>query len=424
MMKKKLLYFKLTFYKMFSNKIRVVLTTIGVSIGLFIYVLGNVFCDSTVRNMYKNAFAFPENFYFCNFFNTDSDKIENKLKKCDFEYDKWCVHSSSQNDIFNNRKKYNQSKISYYTTLISASSTLNNNLVYLDLNNSDNLYSGKILYGRDFIKKDFDNKSKVIIITKSFSKMFFSTENSVGKKIDYIINGKLYSFEVVGVINDPVNVVQYNLDFNKSLKSKNKKLEYTSSAYIPDMLFNTIYKDKLSFDSYTIYKVDDNKKGYEFFNSINNPEIRIVSQKSLLKEAKENELEMKSFYTTLSIVILLIAGFIVMTIMFFSIKERIFEIGIRRALGAHKSDILIQFILESVIISFIAWIVTIIISISLCVILSFVFINYCYIDFYLKLNWKIVFNSLSIALIQGIVFSIIPAIYASKIRPTEAIRWE
>ena len=102
--------------------------------------------------------------------------------------------------------------------------------------------------------------------------------------------------------------------------------------------------------------------------------------------------------------------------MFVSVKERTSIIGIQKALGAKQAFILLQFLVESILLSFIGVIIALIVIYLLTLILSKA------IGFDVFLSMKNVLIGIGITLVIGILAGIIPAFSASRLDPVEAIR--
>ena len=126
------------------------------------------------------------------------------------------------------------------------------------------------------------------------------------------------------------------------------------------------------------------------------------------------------FFTTVALVIgmfsILVGGFGIANIMFVSVKERTSIIGIQKALGAKQAFILLQFLVESILLSFIGGIIALIVIYLLTLILSKA------IGFDVFLSMKNVLIGIGITLVIGILAGIIPAFSASRLDPVEAIR--
>ena len=116
---------------------------------------------------------------------------------------------------------------------------------------------------------------------------------------------------------------------------------------------------------------------------------------------------------------LLIVGIGIMNIMLVSVTERTREIGIRKAIGALKSDIVVQFMIESVIISLIGGLIGMLISQGVLTTL-----NTLYPDYHFGITAGVAAMALGFSIMVGLVFGIYPANKAAKLKPINALRYE
>ena len=114
---------------------------------------------------------------------------------------------------------------------------------------------------------------------------------------------------------------------------------------------------------------------------------------------------------------LIVGGIGIMNVLFVSVKERTREIGILKALGATKRDILLSFLFESLIISFIGGLIGVLASIALIPLLEVFDIN-------LLLTPGAFITALGFSLIAGTVFGYYPALQASGLKTIDALRYE
>ena len=126
----------------------------------------------------------------------------------------------------------------------------------------------------------------------------------------------------------------------------------------------------------------------------------------------------KLFALSVSIIALVVAGIGIMNIMLVSVTERIKEIGIRKAIGATKKDILTQFLMEAVFLSEFGGIVGIIMGISAGNLVSFIF----KIPAVIPIDWAMI--GLAVCSLIGIGFGIYPAWKAAQLDPIESLRFE
>ena len=115
---------------------------------------------------------------------------------------------------------------------------------------------------------------------------------------------------------------------------------------------------------------------------------------------------------------MLVAGIGIANIMLVSLNERIKEIGIRKALGARRSDIFMQFLIEAILISVLGGLVGIVLGLSFGNIVALFLEQEPVIPF----EW--VFYSLQICASMGIIFGLYPAIRASKLNPLDSMRYD
>lgn len=115
---------------------------------------------------------------------------------------------------------------------------------------------------------------------------------------------------------------------------------------------------------------------------------------------------------------LLVGGIGIMNIMLVSVTERTREIGIRKAIGAKRRDILRQFLIEALVISCTGGIIGIIIGFGGSRLLSSLF------SISTVISLRIVLIAFSFSVLTGIIFGLYPASKASRLNPIEALRYE
>lgn len=115
---------------------------------------------------------------------------------------------------------------------------------------------------------------------------------------------------------------------------------------------------------------------------------------------------------------LLVGGIGVMNIMLVSVTERTYEIGLRKAIGASENDILIQFLVEAIFLTFLGGTIGVALAFGGAAIMDFQF------GFAPTINLQTVLMAYSFTALVGIVFGVAPAIRASKLDPIKALRYE
>lgn len=116
---------------------------------------------------------------------------------------------------------------------------------------------------------------------------------------------------------------------------------------------------------------------------------------------------------------LLVGGIGIMNIMLVSVTERTREIGIRKAIGAQRSDITIQFMIESIFISLMGGIIGMVLSIIILSVLNVFVTEVTFVIFP-----SVALLALSFSIAVGLIFGIYPANKAAKLKPINALRYE
>ena len=144
----------------------------------------------------------------------------------------------------------------------------------------------------------------------------------------------------------------------------------------------------------------------------------IFSNDSLITQFNEFTKYLRLGIIIVSSIALLAAGIGIMNIMLVSVTERTKEIGIRKAIGANKSSILIQFVVEAIVLCLLGGFVGIFLGV---VIGNFAggFLNA---QTAIPMNWVLI--GLSLCIFVGIIFGTYPAYKAANLDPIEALRYE
>lgn len=267
--------------------------------------------------------------------------------------------------------------------------------------------------GRVFTKEEVDQKSKVAVIgTAIKNEMFSPGEEVLGKKI-WIHNT---SYEVIGILDekgealsgrefDRITILPYTTGLQR-IKGTDKFHRIMISAESEESIPAVIQ----GVETYMQQR----------FQIVNNPEeyYSFSTSEDKLKMAKDITGALTILLSGIAAISLFVGGVGIMNIMLVSVTERTREIGIRMAIGAKKIDIMIQFLLESVMLSCFGGSIGIVIG--LCV----------YTLIVLLVEWPFVF-SLSAVLLAvifaaavGIFFGFYPSRQAAQLKPIEALRYE
>lgn len=429
-MKKVGLYIRLNILYMLRNKVRFVLTVIGITVGLFVFIIGNVAVDGYIDSLYKKAYDFDEDSFLVY---DEQNQIIQKIQDYD---ERLSVHKCNIIDeaySINKDYTYKNVKVSNAVSFIGLETGVCESSVPYYSDEYIALSNAKIIYGNDFSDKDIKEGANVIIIEKSTAIFWFQKENAVGEYVDVVSPYGYDRFVVVGVIEDLPARKSENLEFNKLAEQEeiveysNNSVAYTTYNYIVNMVENEATEKRYIVNTGNNIQNEEMEKLVAELNEksvLYGTNASITSQGSLIEEVNDLAGKMRGFINAIIIVLILISGFMIVTIYIFSVKERMYEIGVRRAIGASEFDIACQFIIEGTLTALIGGIITLFVCVITCNLATSYLIGELYMDIRLVMSKELIASMFGLSVLQGIIFCFLPALIASKIRPTEAIRWD
>ena len=253
----------------------------------------------------------------------------------------------------------------------------------------------KIVKGRAITKLDGDTNQKVAVITQKLADEIFEDEDPLDKTV--IVKNDYYVIVGIKESNTATNLFSFgnDVDIPKGTLESRKPKNNNSISMI-----NVILKNGT--------KVQDKAKEIQEYLEKNGP-MKAAGSYNFVDIAQQIEGisnvlgSVTIFISSIAAISLLIAGIGMMNMMYISVAERIKEIGIRRAIGAKKKEILYQFMLEGIIVTVIGGLIGYIIGMIAA------FIASKFLPFPIKLELMPVLISLGISLGIGIVFTYSPA---------------
>jgi putative ABC transport system permease protein len=159
--------------------------------------------------------------------------------------------------------------------------------------------------------------------------------------------------------------------------------------------------------------------GFILSRRISNPEdYRVRAQQEIIETVNQNAITMTFLLGGIAGIALLVGGIGIMNILLVSVVERTREIGIRKALGAKRRDILWQFLTESVFVSVLGGVMGLLMGIGAAALIA------SFSRWPLIIPSYAVILALGFSLIVGLIFGVYPAMRAARLDPVEALRYE
>ncbi len=270
----------------------------------------------------------------------------------------------------------------------------------------------KIGQGRFLKQPDLDNRSFVAVLGSEAATEMFGTTRVVGET--FSLNG--YTMTVIGVMQENEssaggsNNNQILIPF--PLAERIFSQRGISTFYVSAASSAVVEQAKAATEGYL-------EKAFANYNTDTyGTQYSVYSQSEMLSTLSETTNTLSLMLGGIAGISLLVGGIGIMNIMLVSVSERTREIGIRKAIGAARGNILTQFLIESLVVSLMGGILGLLISLVAVKVLAPV------LNMTLTIPTFVAWMAIGFSVFIGVVFGMYPANKASKLHPIEALRYE
>jgi len=267
-----------------------------------------------------------------------------------------------------------------------------------------------IVRGRYFDIGDMEMRSKVCLITTQLAERNFGQENPVGKSIRM---GEL-TFTVIGVFRERVETFGLSeIQENSVLLPFPLMKYYTGTNYVGALYVQADKAEEVPSVQHQLARLLTSRHPPE-------AEYKVQTLTAILGAARNISLALTIVLIIIAAIALLISGIGIMNIMLVTVTERTREIGIRKAIGAARQEILYQFLVESFLISGGGAVIGILLGIAVPVVAQS----------FLPGNLRVPVSTLSVVIAfvvscsTGLFFGYLPANQAASLQPVESLRYE
>ena len=410
---------RLAFQGIWSHKLRSILTMLGIIIGIAAIIT----IVSTIKGTNEQIKE--------NLIGAGNNVVTVQLNQGGSPYDlSWNtppagVRTISQQTREELEQIQGAEKVSLYTyrnyaeQVYYRNTQFNGNVMGIDTNYLS-VYGYQVKSGRGFTEKDFADFRKVVLVDTTAVQTLFGGKNPVGESV-----------ELQGDVFTVVGVVTLSDSFAPTINSINDYWLYadTSSGtiYLPDAVWPTAYRfDEPQSVAIKVDNTDDmaavGKSAADLLTEKQimdkNSDFDYRSQ-DMLEQAQQ--LQSMSESTNMQLVwiasiSLIVGGIGVMNIMLVSVTERTAEIGLKKALGAKKRRIRMQFLTEAAVLTSLGGIIGVASGIGLAELIS----NMMQIP--VSVSVPAILIAVVFSMVIGIVFGLVPAVKAANLNPIEALR--
>lgn len=401
--------FVIAFRQIRRNFLRSILTMLGIIIGVASVVSMVNFGKATTLNITKNISALGSNLLIV-FPSRALDTRGVSVGKKQF--------SQKEVDFLRSRL---QGQVAFLSPLSSTNALVQygSKNVTTQINGVGKEYlqatNTQILEGRDFKEEEYQYINRVCLIGESVRKEVYKEQNPLGSnlKIGNIV------CEVVGVLK-PKGQGAMGQDQDDvvlmPIKTFNSQLNSNGSLNNVKRIFISL-KDGVDSAS-VVSEITEILREIRNVQGGQKDPFEIMDTKEILKTISSTTQMMTLFITAIAGISLLVGGIGIMNIMLVSVTERTKEIGIRIAIGATGGEVLLQFLVEAVVLSFLGGFLGVLFAVGVSVGL----IEFFNMPFVFDL--QIVVYALLFSIFIGVLFGYLPARRASKLNPIDALRHE
>ncbi len=408
--------FVLSKNSLLANKMRSFLSLLGVTIGIFSVILIFTFIDGLERSIRESVESIGGNVVYI-------QKWPWLFGEGEYPWWKYLERPLPKYEEYAELKKYvdeEQYAITFCASVFSSAPVKYNKNSISDFRIISCTYEYarvrgiNLSAGRYFSASEFNQGKNVVIIGHSIAKNLFG-DPILALNQDVSYNGK--KLKVIGVLKqEGKNIFDASLDevillpylfASKFLSVKSENAgPYIAVKPLIDAIDESQLLSQLNLQMRKIRRLKPSEEDNFALN-----------QSSLIEQ------NMQSLFSVLSLAGWIIGGFSILVsafgianIMFVSVKERVSVIGIQKALGATKIFILLQFLIESVILTMFGGII------GLMITFIAIYLLQPYVDLSIKLSASNVLLAINISFLTGIISGFVPAYSASLLDPIEAMR--
>ena len=270
--------------------------------------------------------------------------------------------------------------------------------------------------GRFLIDDDVNSMSRVVVLGDSAARLYFGNEDPIGKTL---FIGEV-GFRVVGVMRR--KEFYFNDGDRNALEWMNRMTIIPITSVFTR--FNGDPDRKVTYVNVMVDKVDNNPKAAEAVKKVlyrrhgGVEDFEVYNRAERMRQRQQQNQVFDVTFMVTGLVSLIVGGIVIMNIMLASLRDRIREVGVRKAIGARGLDVALQFLVESVLVTSIGGLAGLPLGIVFANVITALLGSPAVI------TPQMAIVSVAASVITGLFFGLYPALKAARLNPVDALRYE
>ena len=400
---------KMSWAAVCANKLRTFLTMLGIIIGVVALIVLVSIADGATTSVSDQISAMGSNYLTVQI----SDDKENPLRLEEFS-------QLFEDDAIEAAAPFGNTSVTAKSGYTSESMRITGTTgSYFEIMNLE------LSYGRSMKRTDVENNSCIIVISADTAIEFFGRADAAGETLS--LNGR--PFQVVGVLSEDNSSLTSGQTWMQSSSDEDSgTTTVTLEGYIPYSTFIRIADNALDISRFYVSSSDEESMDAAesaleqiMMGRFGQDEdaFSIQNQSEIMEAMSSVNDTMSLMLGGIAAISLLVGGIGIMNIMLVSVTERTREIGIRKAIGASRGSIMMQFLMEALLVSMMGCAIGIAASFGILQIAGRVMGD----SMSFQMDMQVMWISVGFSLLIGLIFGLYPANKAARKKPIDALRF-
>lgn len=396
--------FKQAYLSLTTNKLRSFLTMLGIVMGVFSVVAIMAISNAAQVFMASEFNKLGANTIFVQY-SGDGDNVSDLLTLKDMDNIKKAMEEVS-----------NITAAQYFFSSIKTEDGTRDAQVIGTTSQYTSFQVLDFAAGRFLSSSDIEGERRVVVVTDTYAKEYYGRTDILGEEV-WVFNyyGDIMKLKIIGVLSTEDSM------FSGMLAGMELPVEIYCPITTIQNFFNSDYIDQIQIsvaDGYNLKDAGSRLVKLLEFTHQNKDKYYATSVEDIQKSVSGVLNVISMILLVIAIITLVVGGIGIINILLVSVTERIREIGLRKAIGAKKGDIVRQFLTESIMLTGISGLIGIVLGVIAGAIISSVIKIPPVVDF------KIIIITFLGSVVLGLIFGVYPAKKAADLDPIDSLRYE